>query len=43
MRDAAEHNASVDQAVRERLEHEEGPTLIQNPEAESDDERDLGR
>lgn len=43
MRDAAEHKASADQAVLERLEREEGQTGIQNPEPEPDDEQDLGR
>jgi hypothetical protein len=43
MRDVAERKASVDQAVRERLEREEGQTRIQNPQAEPDDEQDLGR
>jgi hypothetical protein len=40
---AAEHEASVDQAVRERREREDGQTRIQNLEPEPDDEQDLGR
>ncbi|MBW4051124.1 MAG: hypothetical protein HIU85_06600 [Proteobacteria bacterium] len=45
MRDAAEHQASADQAVLERLDREEGQIRIQDrePEPERDDEQDFGR
>ena len=45
MRDAAEHKAGADPAVRERLERGEGQSCSQNsePEPEQDDQQELGR